>query len=140
MRGVSWVLWFLTVAFGVVAVLFLVFPRELVVLLNSIGIAFGGKTLGWAPGDRFWTVFAFAYMVLVTVLAFVGARNPAQTRGCVFLLMVAKWSTSLVALGFFVLTDSAFALLATFLIDGGIAGVLLWCWVVLRREGIHERN
>ncbi|MCS7287408.1 MAG: hypothetical protein RMK30_10175 [Anaerolineae bacterium] len=124
------ILGFLSVAFAVTGLGFLMFPEQ---ILRSIGTI--GRSLGpFAPDveGRFWLVLAFAYMVLVTVMAGLGAWNPSRFRPMLWVLAIGKLTSSLTALAFFFLDRPAFVYLLNFLVDGGIVVLVGACALLLR--------
>jgi len=63
---------------------------------------------------------AGAYMVVIMELAWAAQRERVKSR-TVELLILAKVTSSLIALAYFVLAVHAFAFLANFAVDGAIA-------------------
>ncbi|TME20520.1 MAG: hypothetical protein E6I70_01290 [Chloroflexi bacterium] len=113
------------VVFGLGALDFLVFPTLTVRILNA-----AGKPFQLAPleaGYQFWSVLAVAYMVLIAAFCLEATRERDRvTPPPVRFLLLAKATSSLVSLVFFILAVRAFAFLANFVVDGGIALITYW--------------
>lgn len=120
----------LALAFAITGLGFLLFPesilREVEVLSRSVG-SFPPPAEG-----RFWLVLAFAYMVLVTVMAGLSAWDPQRFRPMLWILGLGKLTSSLTALAFFVLDRPAFVYLLNFVVDGGIVLLVGACALLLR--------
>jgi hypothetical protein len=89
----------------------------------------GARAVGLAESpvdaDNLWIVLAAAYMALITALSADAALTHDATRrhSLARYLLVGKVSSSLGALGYFAFRRRAYAFLANFLLDGGIAAV-----------------
>lgn len=128
-------------AFAVVGLVFLLAPNGTVRFINSVG--------GWfyvfspAPESdlRFWLSLAFAYMVIVTVLAARIASDPLANRGLLPILAAGKTASSLTCLYFFLFDRPAFFYFLNFLVDGSIALLVLGCSVWLSvADSASRRN
>lgn len=75
--------------------------------------------------DNLWIVLAASYMALITVISAEAAlTDDAERRHSLARqLLVGKVASSLGALGYFAFRRRAYAFLANFLLDGGIAAV-----------------
>jgi hypothetical protein len=89
----------------------------------------GARTVGLeespVDADNLWIVLAAAYMALITAISADAAMttDPARRHSLARYLLVGKVSSSLGALGYFAFRRRAYAFLANFLLDGGIAVV-----------------
>jgi hypothetical protein len=89
----------------------------------------GARTVGLAESpvdaDNLWIVLAAAYMALITAISADAAftDDPAKRHSLARYLLIGKVSSSLGALGYFAFRRRAYAFLANFLLDGGIAVV-----------------
>lgn len=126
----------LAVIFGVVAVIFLVIPGDVLRAFNWLA-----RELHWpqSPTAPFTLYLALtvAFMYVVTVLAVQIARRPDE-RVYPWLLAQAKAVSSLVSIGLFALQAHYVIYLANFLIDGSIAA-FVW-WVCLRQKAAAEEG
>lgn len=116
------------VSFAVVGILFIVTPDQIVRNLDAFGTVLG--TFEPTPRSelRFWVSLAFAYMVLVTLLAGVAQRDLRRYRHLLPILAAGKAASSLTCLLYYGLSLAAFPYLANFFIDGSITLVVLWIW------------
>lgn len=133
MKTVSFVLWGLTVALGVTGLIFLFLPNQLTLVFNIVS-----TEIGWFEpvpdySDRLWIIFSFAYMLLVTALAGMSARHPGNSGSLLMLLIAGKVSTSFCGLAFFLLHKKVLLYLVTFFVDGGIALLVLWCLLNVKK-------
>ncbi|MGI8609952.1 MAG: hypothetical protein ACR2MY_12105 [Candidatus Dormibacteria bacterium] len=89
----------------------------------------GARAVGMAESpvdaDNLWIVLAAAYMALITAISADAALtdDPTKRHTLARYLLVGKVSSSLGALGYFAFKRRAYAFLANFLLDGGIAAV-----------------
>src|SRR5881409_1927887 len=120
----------LALAFAATGLLFFLFPDGTVRALNA-----AGSPLGFPPAPpsalRFWLSLGLAYMVLVTLLAALIARDPRGRAHLMPLLAAGKATSSLTCAGYFVLSLPAFVYLANALVDGALALLALGAWVVV---------
>ncbi|GIW43949.1 MAG: hypothetical protein KatS3mg077_1231 [Candidatus Binatia bacterium] len=110
--------------FGLVGLLFFLFPDGTVDALNA-----SGRWLGFPPAPhlahRFWLSLGVAYMAVVTALAALIARAPIERRLLMVPLALGKATSSLTCLWFFLAYDRYFVYLANFLVDASLA-LLAW--------------
>ena len=89
----------------------------------------GARSVGLAESpvdaDNLWIVLAAAYMALITAISTDAAftADPARRHSLARYLLIGKVTSSLGALGYFAFRRRAYAFLANFLLDGGIAVV-----------------
>ncbi|MCZ7582346.1 MAG: hypothetical protein M5R36_02865 [Deltaproteobacteria bacterium] len=80
---------------------------------------------------KFWLSLGFSYMVLVTLLAYLSARDIYANRKLLPLLAAGKAASSLSCLVFFIASAPYFIYLLNFLVDGSIVFVALGCYAVI---------
>lgn len=116
----------MAVSFASVGALFLFRPDAVLEFMNGLGGAFG---LPPAPvqGGGFYLALAVGYMYVVTVLAVLIARNPAD-RIPALLLAHAKGASGALSLGMFALHRPYFVFLANGLIDLALCGLAVALW------------
>jgi hypothetical protein len=109
----------LAATFAVVGLIFLVIPGEVLAAFNwlSRGIGLPESPAG---GYGFYLALAVAYMYVVTLLAWMMARRPAE-RVYPWLLVNAKVASSLLSLLLFAIDGRYLIYLANFAVDGAIA-------------------
>ena len=115
--------------FAGVGLIFLLAPNGTVQTINAVGSLF--RVFPPAPESdlRFWLSLAFAYMVLVTLLAWRIADDPRGNRALMPVLATGKFASSFTCLLFFLFHQPAFLYLLNFLVDGSIVVIVLGCYV-----------
>ena len=125
--------------FAVVGLTFLLAPNGTVRFINAAGDVF--RIFPPAPESdlRFWLSLGFAYMVLVTVLAWRIADDPRSNRALMPVLAAGKFASSFTCLLFFVFAQPAFLYLLNFLVDGSIVLIVLGCclWLAVVEQAAH---
>lgn len=121
----------LAMTFAVVGLLFVAAPNATVRAINALGSIF--RVFPPAPESelRFWLSLGFAYMVLVTLLAWRIAGDPRGQRALMPLLAAGKFASSFTCLCFFLLQQATFLYLLNFLVDGSIVVLVLGCYLWL---------
>lgn len=118
----------LALSFVVVGALFLLAPDAVLGSLDATGRLLGEFEPTPATGARLWLSLAVAYMLLVTLFAWLAQRDLAQARPYLGLLFAGKATSSLVALLAYRTVSPAFPYLANFVVDGAIALGVAWIW------------
>jgi hypothetical protein len=115
--------------FAVVGLIFLLAPDGTVRTINAAGSLF--RVFPPAPQSdlRFWLSLGFAYMALVTVLAWRIADDPRANRALMPVLATGKFASSFTCLLFFLFHQPTFLYLLNFLVDGSIVVIVLGCYV-----------
>ena len=101
--------------------------------LDDVGDAIGGFSDGPASEQKLWVALSFAYMVVITGIAAVVSTDVVRYRPLILVLAAGKIASSVPALAFFVFHSDDFMYLVTFLVDGSLVLVALWCWVLAGR-------
>jgi len=114
--------------FAVVGLIFLVAPNGTVRFINTVGSAFRIFPLAPESELRFWLSLGFAYMALVTVLAWRIADDPRGNRALMPVLAAGKFASSFTCLLFFLFHQPTFLYLLNFLVDGSIVLLVLGCY------------
>ena len=117
--------------FAIVGLTFLLAPNGTVRTINAAGSLF--RIFPPAPESdlRFWLSLGFAYMALVTVLAWRIADDPRGNRALMPVLATGKFASSFTCLLFFLFHQPAFLYLLNFLVDGSIVVIVLGCYLWL---------
>lgn len=117
--------------FAGVGLIFLLAPNGTVRTINVLGSLF--RVFPPAPESqlRFWLSLGFAYMALVTVLAWRIADDPRANRALMPVLATGKFASSFTCLLFFLFHQPTFLYLLNFLVDGSIVMIVLGCYVWL---------
>jgi hypothetical protein len=130
-KTVGLIHWLLAWTFAVVGLIFLLAPNGTVRFINAAGAVW--RVFPPAPVSelRFWLSLGFAYMVLVTVLAWRIAGDPRRNRALMPVLAAGKFASSFTCLLFFLFTQPTFLYLLNFLVDGSIVLIVLGCYLWL---------
>jgi hypothetical protein len=123
----------LALTFAVVGVIFLVTPDGTIHRLDQLGDLIGSFSNGPRTHEKFWLGLAFAFMTVITGIAWLVSTDVARYRPLLLVLAAGKAASSLTCLGFFVFTDDVFIYLANFVVDGSLVGVSLGCWALAGR-------
>jgi hypothetical protein len=114
----------LSIIFGIVGIVILVMPVQVLSFFNAISVHFG---LPASPmeGASFFLILAVAYMYLVSLLAFMMYKNPGNSS-LPLLLINAKSVSSIVSILFIIVHGPCMIYVANAITDGSIAlGVFL---------------
>ena len=103
---------------------FYLLPGMITASMNQ-GARLSGLEESPVDADNLWVVLAGAYMALITAIAADAALtdDAARRHTLARYLLVGKVTSSLGALGYFAFRRRAYAFLANFVLDGGIAAV-----------------
>lgn len=109
------------VLFAGAGVTFALFPKQVIGLLNraSMLLHLPFPVLHLEP-QRMWLVLTLSLMVTITYLCWRVQRDVTQAKILIPLLLVAKFTSSLFFLFFFIYHLRAFAYLAGLVVDGTI--------------------
>jgi len=125
----------LAACFAVVGVLFVALPDQVLDALSDVGEWLGNDTRAPGTGARLWLALSFAYMLAIAAICLVAQADVARYRPLILILFVAKASSSLAALAFFLFDERVFAYLLNFLVDGALAAAAVWLWALAGRVG-----
>lgn len=123
----------LAASFAVVGTLFFLAPDATLASLDRTGALFGSFPPTPATGARLWLSLAVAYMLLVTIFAWMAQRDLAAARPYLALLVAGKAASSLAALHAYGSVSPAFPYLANFVVDGAIAVGVAAIWLAAPR-------
>jgi hypothetical protein len=123
----------LALTFAVVGVLFLATPDGVIGRMDDVGSWFGSFSPGAKSDQRFWLGLGFAYMTVITGIAFVVSLDVVRHRPLLLVLAAGKVASSLTTGAFFFFDHDVFIYLLNFIVDGSLVGVALFCWVLAGR-------
>jgi hypothetical protein len=125
---VVWVMRILAVSFLVVGISFIADPNGTITRIADAGSMFG--TFADAPptDQKLWLGLAFAYMMVIAAISFVVQLDVARYRPLILILFIAKASSSLAALAFYLWDQNVFVYITNFVVDGALAILALICW------------
>lgn len=130
----------LALSFAVVGMQFLLAPDATLASLDATGAYFGDFPATPATGARLWLALSVAYMLLVTLLAWLAQRDLARARPYLALLFAGKASSSLIALLAYRTVSPTFPYLANFVVDGAIALTVAAIWVAAPRLAAYASD
>lgn len=119
-----------SITFAAVGAIFVLAPNGTIRVINAVGGWFGDFPPAPESELRFWLSLGFAYMVLVTVLAWVASNDPYRRRDLLLILAAGKAASSLSCLAFYLWTEPSFIYLLNFLVDGSIVLQMVPAWAV----------
>lgn len=125
----------LAASFAVVGLLFIITPDGVLDTISDFGDNFGDFTRAPETDEKFWLALGFAYMATITAICVVAQADVIRYRALLLILFVAKTSSSLAALGFYLFDQDVFMYLLNFLVDGFLALSALWLWSLIGRVG-----
>ena len=125
----------LAVSFAVVGVLFIAVPSGVLDVISDVGEWFGNDTRAVHTDQQFWLALAFAYMVVITGICLVAQADVVRYRPLLLVLAAGKTASSLGSLAFFVIDEQVFIYLLNFLVDGFLALLALYLWMLAGRVG-----
>ncbi|MBS1880813.1 MAG: hypothetical protein JST31_14980 [Actinobacteria bacterium] len=134
-RFVVFTLRLLAVTFAVVGILFVAVPSGVLDVVSDVGEWFGNETRAAHTDQQFWLALAFAYMVVIAAICLVAQADVVRYRPLLLVLAAGKAASSLATLVFFIVDEPFFILLLNFLVDGSLALLALWLWVLAGRIG-----
>src|ERR1051325_2755484 len=125
----------LAVSFAVVGILFIAVPSGVLDVISDVGEWFGNDTRAPHTQEYLWLALSFAYMVLITAICLVAQADVVRYRALILILAIGKTTSSLTALAFFLIQGHVFVYLLNFLVDGFLAWLALWLWMLAGRVG-----
>ncbi|HEX5609867.1 MAG TPA: hypothetical protein VFX45_07235 [Solirubrobacterales bacterium] len=125
----------LAVTFAVVGLLFITVPSGVLDVISDVGEWFGNDHRAPHTQVYLWLALSFAYMVVITGICIVAQSDVVRYRPLLLVLAAGKTASSLGSLLFFVIQEEVFIYLLNFLVDGFLAVLSLWLWVLAGRIG-----
>jgi len=125
----------LAVSFAVVGILFIAVPSGVLDTISDLGDSLGGFTRAAHGEEQLWLALAFAYMVVITGICLVAQADVVRYRPLLLVLAGGKTASSLGSLAFFLIQEEVFIYLLNFLVDGFLALLAFWLWVLAGRVG-----
>ena len=125
----------LAVTFAVVGILFIAVPSGVLDVISDVGEWFGNHNRAPHTQEDLWLALAFAYMVVITGICLLAQTDVVRYRALILVLAAGKTASSLGSLAFFLIQEHVFIYLLNFLVDGFLAFLSLWLWVLAGRIG-----
>jgi hypothetical protein len=125
----------LAISFAAVGILFIAVPSGVLDVISDVGEWFGFDDRAPHTQEYLWLALSFAYMVVITGICLVAQADVVRYRPLMPVLAAGKTASSLGSLAFFVIQDQVFIYLLNFVVDGFLALLALWLWVLAGRVG-----
>src|SRR5215213_8899785 len=121
--------------FAVVGLLFIAVPNGTLDVLSDFGEWFGNHTRAPHGDEQLWLSLGFAYMVVITGICLLAQTDVVRYRALLLVLAAGKTASSLATLAFFLIQEEVFIYLLNFLVDGFLALLALYLWMLAGRVG-----
>ena len=124
----------LAIGFAITGFFFIAWPDGTLARLTEFGDNFGDFTPAPDTDERLWLSLGFAYMAVITALAWIASTDPVRHRPMLLALAAGKAASSITSLVFFA-QDDVFAYLLNGIVDGSLVGAALLLYVLAGRIG-----
>src|SRR5919197_1362744 len=124
----------LAVGFAITGFFFIAWPDGTLARLTELGHHFGFHTSAPKTEERLWLSLGFAYMVVITALAWIASTDVVRYRPMLLALAAGKAASSITSWIFFI-EDDVFAYLLNGIVDGLLVLVSLLLWSIAGRVG-----
>ncbi|MGH2984690.1 MAG: hypothetical protein ACRDK5_10650 [Solirubrobacterales bacterium] len=124
----------MAIGFAITGFFFIAWPDGTLARLTEFGENFGDFTPAPETDQRLWLSLGFAYMVVITALAWIASTDPVRHRPMLLALAVGKAASSATSLIFFV-QDDVFVYLLNGIVDGFLVGASLLLYALAGRIG-----
>ena len=124
----------MAIGFAVTGFFFIAWPDGTLARLTEFGDNFGDFTPAPETDERLWLSLGFAYMVVITAIAWIASTDPVRHRPMLLALAAGKAASSATSLVFFV-QDDVFVYLLNGIVDGLLVGASLLLYALAGRIG-----
>ena len=124
----------LAIGFAITGFFFIAWPDGTLARLTELGHHFGFHTSAPKTEERLWLSLGFAYMVVITALAWIASTDVVRYRPMLLALAAGKAASSITSWIFFI-EDDVFAYLLNGIVDGLLVLVSLLLWSIAGRVG-----
>jgi len=124
----------MAVGFAITGFFFIAWPDGTLDRLTELGHHFGFHTPAPQTDERLWLSLGFAYMVVITFLAWIASTDVVRYRPMILALAAGKAASSITSLIFFI-EDDVFAYLLNGIVDGSLVFASLLLWSLAGRVG-----
>jgi hypothetical protein len=133
-RFVAFNLRLMAAGFAITGFFFIAWPDGTLERLTELGGHLGFDTPAPKTDQRLWLSLGFAYMVVITFLAWIASTDVVRYRPMLLALAAGKAASSLTSLVFFI-QDDVFVYLLNGIVDGSLVFASLWLWSLAGRIG-----
>jgi hypothetical protein len=124
----------MAIGFAITGFFFIAWPDGTLARLTELGHHFGFHTPAPKTEERLWLSLGFAYMAVITFLAWIASTDVVRYRPMLLALAVGKAASSITSWIFFI-EDDVFAYLLNGIVDGFLVFATLLLWSLARRVG-----
>ena len=124
----------MAVGFAITAFFFIAWPDGTLARLTELGHHFGFHNSAPETEERLWLSLGFAYMVVITALAWIVSTDVVRYRPMLLALAAGKAASSITSWIFFI-EDDVFAYLLNGIVDGLLVFASLLLWSLAGRIG-----
>jgi hypothetical protein len=124
----------LAIGFAITGFFFIAWPDGTLARLTEFGDNFGDFTPAPDTDERLWLSLGFAYMVVITALAWIASTDPVRHQPMLLALAAGKAASSVTSLVFFA-QDDVFVYLLNGIVDGSLVGAALLLYALAGRIG-----
>jgi hypothetical protein len=124
----------MAIGFAVTGFFFITWPDGTLARLTEFGDNLGDFTAAPETDERLWLSLGFAYMVVITALAWIASTDVVRHRPMLLALAAGKAASSITSFVFF-FQDDVFVYLLNGIVDGSLVGAFLLLWSLAGRVG-----
>ena len=124
----------MAIGFAITGFFFIAWPDGTLARLTELGHHFGFHTSAPETEERLWLSLGFAYMVVITALAWIASTDVVRYRPMMLALAAGKAASSITSWIFFI-EDDVFAYLLNGIVDGFLVFASLLLWSLAGRVG-----
>jgi len=124
----------MALGFAVTGFFFIAWPDGTLARLTEFGDNFGDFAPAPETDERLWLSLGFAYMVVITALAWIASTDPVRHRPMLLALAAGKAASSITSFVFY-FQDDVFAYLLNGIVDGSLVGASLLLYALAGRAG-----
>ena len=124
----------MAIGFAITGFFFIAWPDGTLDRLTELGGHLGFDTPAPKTDERLWLSLGFAYMVVITFLAWIASADVVRYRPMILALAAGKAASSITSLVFFI-QDDVFVYLLNGIVDGALVGAALLLYALAGRIG-----
>jgi hypothetical protein len=124
----------MAIGFAITGFFFIAWPDGTLARITELGHHFGFHTPAPKTEERLWLSLGFAYMVVITFLAWIASTDVVRYRPMLLALAAGKAASSITSWIFFI-EDDVFAYLLNGIVDGFLVFATLLLWSLAGRIG-----
>jgi hypothetical protein len=124
----------MAIGFAITGLFFIAWPDGTLARLTELGGHLGFDTPAPKTDERLWLSLGFAYMVVITFLAWIASTDVVRYRPMILALAAGKAASSITSLIFFI-EDDVFVYLLNGIVDGSLVFASLLLWSLASRVG-----